>query len=94
MYYVYIKILDIHLFVHVASLQKLGGLAADGAPVVAPLAPKVGDGVGTNLADINFQDAQAVSKKTPLGEDWWSLLKGNFLMILSNEKTIPKNTPS
>lgn len=25
-----------------------------------PLAAQVGDGVGTNLADINFQDAQAL----------------------------------
>lgn len=27
-----------------------------------PLASQVGDGVGTNLADINFQDAQAGRK--------------------------------
>jgi len=27
-----------------------------------PLAAQVGDGVGTNLADINFQDAQAGRK--------------------------------
>lgn len=36
-----------------------------------PLAAQVGDGVGTNLADINFQDAQAGRKLLVKPAELW-----------------------
>ena len=60
----------------------LGGWA------VGRWAVQVGDGVGTNLADINFQDAQALPQAACEAS---RIMK---MIFSSKQKINPKNTPS
>ena len=56
--------------------------------VVGRWAAQVGDGVGTNLADINFQDAQA------LPQDACEASRIMKMIFSSKQKSNLKNTPS